>query len=277
VNQSGGANGPTRGVYVGPTLTSAPNWASFHADHTSGIGFLQTGAAANRFSGKLKVGADADPLRNVDVAGTIRVSSSVDSAAMQRIWAGNTQGDMRFAKLGTNLSFAGDTLNATGGGGIPYDTTVTPSAKLVALNATQDTFTDLHGDIYDYESSLGAFYTLKNTRIQNDTLITHRGSFAQGYKTSRYSKTIAGNDNDTLNINANTALYDFEQSGGEFTHVIGPEEHYLLPGTSGTIKVFTVNVQVSLSSAVAAASNLGVYQNGNSTACFCGVYNARRR
>jgi len=213
-------------------------------------------------------------LRTLDVNGTARVVSNVDTATVTRLWAGNTQGDMRRVKLGTNLSISNDTLNASGGGGggMPYDTTVVPSTKFVGINVTEDTLTDLHGDFYDYVGPLGDFYTLKNTRIQDDTVVTLRGSYFQASRKTDWDKTLAGNTDDTLRVNTNLLNYDFTNTDGSITHRIGPEEHYLVPGTSGTLKIFTLSASISLTPSAPGAVNFGIYVDGNETECATEFY-----
>ena len=52
INQTGGANGITRGLYVNPTLTSAADFRGIEIANNSGMGINQTGASAtNTFAG----------------------------------------------------------------------------------------------------------------------------------------------------------------------------------------------------------------------------------
>lgn len=196
----------------------------------------------------------------------VRVKTMSDSLPTTILGQANNK-ELRNIVPGQGLTLSNDTLYASGNG-IPYDSTVVPSTKLLALNATQDTFTDIKGDFYDYDSVLGTSYTLKNTRVQNDTLVTHRGSYAHGRRSQTYNKTIAAGLNDTLNINTSVSVHDFEQTGGTYTHTIGPEEHYLVPGTVGTLKIFAASANVSLSATVAGDSYIGLYKNGFSTGCY---------
>ena len=113
INQTGGANGATRGYVSNPTLTSAASWASFESKNTTGIAFYETGGADSRFVGNVKVGADSAPLRDVDVTGTLRVTAEVDTAQIDKLWGGNDEGDMNRVVIGSGLSISNDTLTAS--------------------------------------------------------------------------------------------------------------------------------------------------------------------
>jgi hypothetical protein len=51
INQTGGANGITRGLYINPTLTSAAGWRSIEITNNTGYGIYQTGTATNYLAG----------------------------------------------------------------------------------------------------------------------------------------------------------------------------------------------------------------------------------
>jgi hypothetical protein len=57
INQTGGANGITRGIYINPTLTAAANWRAIDIANNSGYGIYQSGASAtNYFAGNVGIG-----------------------------------------------------------------------------------------------------------------------------------------------------------------------------------------------------------------------------
>lgn len=56
INQTGGANGITRGLYVNPTLTSAADWRSIQFDNNTGWGLYGNGTANNYLAGNLTIG-----------------------------------------------------------------------------------------------------------------------------------------------------------------------------------------------------------------------------
>jgi hypothetical protein len=56
INQTGGANGITRGLYVNPTLTAAADWRSIEWSNNSGWGLYGAGTANNFLAGSLGIG-----------------------------------------------------------------------------------------------------------------------------------------------------------------------------------------------------------------------------
>lgn len=59
INQTGGANGITRGLYVNPTLTAAADWRSIEWNNNSGWGLYGAGTSNNYLGGSLGVGNTA--------------------------------------------------------------------------------------------------------------------------------------------------------------------------------------------------------------------------
>jgi hypothetical protein len=56
INQTGGANGITRGLYINPTLTAAADWRSIEWSNNSGWGLYGAGTANNYLAGRLGIG-----------------------------------------------------------------------------------------------------------------------------------------------------------------------------------------------------------------------------
>jgi hypothetical protein len=56
INQTGGANGITRGLYVAPSLTSAADWRSIEWSNNTGFGLYGAGTANNYLAGSLGIG-----------------------------------------------------------------------------------------------------------------------------------------------------------------------------------------------------------------------------
>jgi hypothetical protein len=67
INQTGGANGITRGLYVDPTLSAAADWRSIEWSNNSGWGLYGTGTASNYLGGSL--GIAITPTSRLHVAG----------------------------------------------------------------------------------------------------------------------------------------------------------------------------------------------------------------
>jgi hypothetical protein len=56
INQTGGANGITRGLYVNPTLTAAADWRSIETTNNSGYAIYAGGTASSYFGGIVGIG-----------------------------------------------------------------------------------------------------------------------------------------------------------------------------------------------------------------------------
>lgn len=69
INQTGGANGITRGIYINPTLTAAANWRGLEIANNSGFALYQSGSdAINYIEGRTGIGTTA-PTSKLHVEG----------------------------------------------------------------------------------------------------------------------------------------------------------------------------------------------------------------
>ena len=185
----------------------------------------------------------------------------MDTATLVRLWAGNTEGDLRRVKLGTNLSISGDTLNAAGGGAKFAETT---PAFFVGANTAKDTITEMKRDAIEYDNDNGTttIYPLANVRIKNDTIVTLRGSHFEYYENSSYTKTLAATTTDTLDVDIVNTKFDFTTTGnGSFTLVNAPDE---VPdvGFDGFVKLFDISATISLSADSIVDTEFSIYLDG---------------
>ena len=70
INQTGTANGVTRGLYINPTLTSAANFRAVELSNNTGFGIFQSGTAVNSFAGNVGIGTTA-PTSKLQVVGLV--------------------------------------------------------------------------------------------------------------------------------------------------------------------------------------------------------------
>jgi hypothetical protein len=76
INQTGGANGITRGLYVNPTLTAAADWRSIEWSNNSGWGLYGVGTANNYLGGNLLLGSTTNSGERLQVTGTMKVTGA---------------------------------------------------------------------------------------------------------------------------------------------------------------------------------------------------------
>lgn len=81
INQTGGANGITRGLYVNPTLTSAADWRSIEWSNSTGRGLWGTGTANNAMAGALHVGSAT----NANAAAILEITSTTRGVLFPRM------------------------------------------------------------------------------------------------------------------------------------------------------------------------------------------------
>ena len=75
INQTGGANGITRGLYVTPTLTATADWRSIEWSNNSGWGLYGAGTANNYLAGALSIGTTS-PSRGLRIGLTPTAADS---------------------------------------------------------------------------------------------------------------------------------------------------------------------------------------------------------
>jgi hypothetical protein len=131
INQTGGANGITRGLYVNPTITAAADWRSIEWSNNSGWGLYGAGTANNYLGGSLGIGTTS-PIAKIEtfnnsiyIGGALSMYSNTASdesifyfrrgrgtlASPTTVTNGDTIGSIRFA-VQYNSSVGGYNTNA---------------------------------------------------------------------------------------------------------------------------------------------------------------------
>jgi hypothetical protein len=77
INQTGGANGITRGLYVNPTLTAAADWRSIEWSNNSGWGLYGAGTANNYLGGDTYIGTTTTSATKLTIGGSETASSAI--------------------------------------------------------------------------------------------------------------------------------------------------------------------------------------------------------
>jgi hypothetical protein len=125
INQTGGANGITRGLYIAPTLTAAADWRSIQWDNNSATapsaswGLYGAGTAPNYINGNLGIGTTS-PTYRLDINGSFRSSGSITA----------TSGSDYF-------DISHDITQPAQTGSQVYEVNITPTLRYTAPNQTQ--------------------------------------------------------------------------------------------------------------------------------------------
>jgi len=130
INQTGGANGITRGLYVNPTLTAAADWRSIEWSNNSGWGLYGNGTANNYMAGRLGLG-NTSPARRLEVAsdGTNWISGTfTGSGGTAKVVMGNLNGLATIG--GHNSALSGWTSLCLGDGNVLIASTTDSGEKL---------------------------------------------------------------------------------------------------------------------------------------------------
>ncbi len=135
INQTGGANGITRGIYVNPNIVAAADYRGIELSNNTGRGIHQTGASAtNNFVGNTHIGATTTPYRTLHVTGTARITGSDGTGT--HIMLRDADGDISNATLGSGLSLTSGTLSATGGAGTVTSVGITAPAAGITVSGS---------------------------------------------------------------------------------------------------------------------------------------------
>jgi hypothetical protein len=106
INQTGGANGITRGLLISPTLTAAADWRSIEFNNNTGWGIYGVGGATNYLSGSLGIRTTA-PSYSLDVSGStysrrVLVGNDSGSSAVNDFYHRGTNGGVYFVIRDSN-------------------------------------------------------------------------------------------------------------------------------------------------------------------------------
>lgn len=148
INQTGGANGITRGVSVEPTLTAAADWRSYDTNVNTGWAYHSSGTAPSRLGGSLTVignltapiGTTADLMIGTGASGILETKTPVQA----RSAIGVNTGTLQFDLFGDGAVLPVAMLQ--GQLRVPYNCTIT-SWELVS-NETGSIQIDIEKDTY---------------------------------------------------------------------------------------------------------------------------------
>lgn len=173
INQTGGANGVTRGIYVTPTLTAAADWRSVETNNNTGWAFYGAGTANSYFGGNVGIGT-VGPTRRLSV----QVSGAITNAVTYAQRLTHITSGTATTGFGTGVEY--ELENASGTNRVAATEEITWSD---ATDATEDATWKLRliraGTLTDAitVTSTGATTIDGLTTINSNLVITSSGAF----------------------------------------------------------------------------------------------------
>jgi hypothetical protein len=205
INQTGGANGITRGLYVNPTLTAAADWRSIEWSNNAATapsqswGLYGAGSAPNYLSGSLLIGSASNSGENLQVYGTMKVNGITTINNAVTIGTPSTGGTQlsiqgsfstRFIiKTSSTLDgFSGTILNSA----IDYqsnDLIISSKATSTTSNIfiLPSTYTYMAGNVLinnTVDDTVNRLQVSGSTRLSGNTVITGSLTVTQGITAS---------------------------------------------------------------------------------------------
>jgi hypothetical protein len=132
VNQTGGANGITRGLYVNPTLTAAADWRSIEWSNNSGWGLYGAGTAPNLLNGNLGIGGSVTPVTGYGIINLNGSNGGSLNFSLGGTRAALIYNDSSFFTINTENSTLPFRLN---GNYLDFSTTINLASKMRLTNA----------------------------------------------------------------------------------------------------------------------------------------------
>lgn len=198
VNQTGGANGITRGIAIEPTLTSAADWRSYDTNVNTGFAYNSSGTAPSRFAGNVMIGSSSiTPVVRLQIrgAGTTSGTTSLiieDSGGSNWLSA---RDDRMFNITGTQSFNNGANISPSAGGDS------LSSGQLCGLRfRSAFTLSDINSEFF-FRNSLGS----RSFTSSFGSLMEFSGGFAPTSGTGTYAiARLTGTINQTGGANGIT-------------------------------------------------------------------------
>lgn len=203
----------------------------------------------------LTIGVFAQNGNSVLIDGTLQVTEQTGSPT--ELVGQSAAGFLSHIEVGTGLELTSGTLK-TVGGGLVFDDA--EPVSLVGVNAASDTLTNIWITTWDEPGPGGGTYEINNTRLQNDTLYSLRGSYFQGFEILKWAKTIGPGVSDTLNIDP-SLLFDFTESGGTYTYVEPDQYKYETIPTYTWSHLFEFTARIDLHTGTYGGIELAIYRD----------------
>jgi hypothetical protein len=224
INQTGGANGITRGLYVNPTLTAAADWRSIEWSNNSGWGLYGAGTAPNYLGGRLNINtASANSVWTLNVEGIVNISRATGNPSLSFNNTASAGTSIAYLEAtATTLSIyahTSRTITFAAGAASGPQMTLTAAGRLLLGTTTESTFLlDVNGTARVSTSLIAAGATSASSgsiAFLSTSTATGTHAAAIGYNASASaSHGIAIGYNSLASANPSYAFgYDAQASG----------------------------------------------------------------
>ena len=255
INQTGGANGITRGFYVAPTLTSAADWRSIEWSNNTGWGLYGAGTALNYLNGSLLIGSATDSGEKLQVTGTMKVTGA-------SVFGSSVTASGSHAAGSFNAFIIKNTLNSAGSGKISWQGSSNNETWAIAQNQTvgatylEFNYLGSNKAVLDASGNLGLAVTPSAWSLLTAFDFGNSGSAFLGGSLSVYQNNVYLSSNAYYNSgwkykNGTNLATNYEQSGGAHQWFNAPS------GTAGNAITFTQAMTLDASGNLLVGNTIG--------------------
>lgn len=276
INQTGGANGITRGLFIEPTLTSAADWRSIEWSNNSGWGLYGIGTAVNHLTGNLLLGTLVNAGFRLDVNGTTRLQNTLTVSA----GGANITGDTVVTGSLTVVTGSSRELQVTPTG-VNIGSILTDAHTVTGSISVTGSLTNAGGSLSLIPSAntsglVLSGYSLTGSNVQAAIDIsgswntTGVASFIRGYVTN----TASGANSRLIDLGVGTTrIFSITTSGNARTTgtYLATEFNADTLPSSGIINVFTTTATFSRTTGTNTYAGLNLSPTINQTGAATGI------
>lgn len=254
VNQTGGANGITRGLYINPTLTSAADWRSLELANNSGYAIYQSGSSAKSyFAGNIGIGTTSPTTALVVNGSTILGGTTQAANSTEVTVTGNlsisqyirNSGGANVLQIGSgsyptfNFGLITPEVRGYSNQDLIYNTGAAAYSHLFKLNGTEVMRINTGGNIGIGTTAPGARFNINNSAL---TAIGKSLSIFDQYESQDiFTASASGTTKFVIANNGNIQFTGSTSGLNVLTSAATSARTYTFPDATGTVCLSTGN------------------------------------